>query len=67
MVYCPIYKAASTSMLHWLLTMKGVNPTVEMKRFKLQISELARSHYPSIDYPAAAEVSYSLPNPLISF
>ncbi|KAK4029950.1 carbohydrate sulfotransferase 11 isoform X1 [Daphnia magna] len=55
-VYCPIYKAASTSMLHWLLSMKHINAEYEMKTRHRQISEVARQHYPSIDYPAAAEL-----------
>ena len=52
--YCPIYKAASTSMLHWLLREQGVTKP-DPKR---QISDVARHHYPSVDYPEAEKVLY---------
>ena len=55
-VYCPIYKAASTSVLHWLLKMKGVDAGRAVKITKRQISDIARQHYPSLDYPAADEL-----------
>ncbi len=58
MVYCPIYKAASTSMLHWLLKMKGLDASHAVKITRRQISDIAREHYPSLDYPAAAEVIF---------
>lgn len=45
-------------MLHWLLSMKHINAEYEMKTRHRQISEVARQHYPSIDYPAAAEVIF---------
>ena len=49
-------------MLHWLLTMKNVNAESEMKNGKRQISQVARQHFPPIDYPAAAEVIESIAN-----
>lgn len=56
MVYCPVYKAASTSMLHWLLKMQGVDASTLVKNTRRQISEIARQYYPSLEYPLAEEV-----------
>jgi hypothetical protein len=50
-------------MLHWLLTMKNVDAEFEMKKRNLQISQVARQQFPSIDYPAAAEVIGSIAYP----
>jgi hypothetical protein len=43
-------------MLHWLLAMKNIDGESEMKKGHRQISQVARQQFPSIDYPAAAEV-----------
>ena len=56
LAYCPIYKAASTSMLHWLLNLAGVSGQM-IRQSSKQISDQARQYYPSIDYPLADKVS----------
>jgi len=53
LAYCPIYKAASTSMLDWLLHLVNVDAKSTMKDSGRQISDIARDYYPSMDYPAA--------------
>jgi hypothetical protein len=47
-------------MLHWLLAMKNIDGESEMKKGHRQISQVARQQFPSIDYPAAAEVIQSI-------
>ena len=56
LAYCPIYKAASTSMLDWLLHLVNVDAKSTMKDSGRQISDIARDYYPSMDYPAAEKV-----------
>lgn len=56
MMYCPVYKAASTSMLHWLLKMKGVDSSSIIEKTHRQISDISRQYYPSLDYPEADQV-----------
>lgn len=59
LAYCPIYKAASTSMLQWLLKMQGVSPQ-DIRKSGRQISDIARRFYPSIDYPHADRVGHTI-------
>ena len=57
MAYCPIYKAASTSVLNWLLRSQGMLEE-DIHGSGKQISDLARRYYPAMDYPEAEEVNF---------
>jgi len=56
LAYCPIYKAASTSVLNWLLRSQGMLDE-DIQGSGKQISDLARRYYPAMDYPEAEEVN----------
>jgi len=54
--YCPIYKAASTSLLDWLLSINNIDAKSIMKYTDRQMSDVARDVYPSVDYPQAEKL-----------
>lgn len=54
--WCPLYKAASSSMLYNLCLLGGYSDE-QIQNTKQQLSTIARKLYPELDYPQAEEVS----------
>ncbi|RZF40956.1 hypothetical protein LSTR_LSTR013211 [Laodelphax striatellus] len=58
LAWCPVYKAASSSMLHNLCLLGGQTEKF-LGETKQQLSTIARKIYPELDYPQAEEALQS--------